>query len=313
MRVIEVTQFGGPDVLRAGTVPDLHPGPGQVLVEVTVVGVLSLDAALRRGEASEVFGVSPPYVPGAGAAGQVTEIGDGADPSWCGAWVVADLDGGGYAEQVLTSPERLVPVPPGVGLREAMALLHDGATALALAERAELARGERVLVQPAGGGLGTVLVQLAHAAGAVVTGAARGAEKLETVRALGADAVADYSEPGWVSRIGPVDVVFDGVGGDLGRAAAGLLAPGGRYCGYGAAGGAPLTGDDLPAGVAGSGMEQLREFAPDRRARAARMLDLAARGAVRTVVGKTFPLERAADAHRALEARASLGKTLLLV
>ncbi|MDQ0382106.1 zinc-binding dehydrogenase [Amycolatopsis thermophila] len=313
MRVIEAERFGGPEVLRVKTVPDPRPGPGQVVVEVKVAGVLSIDTVIRRGEAGDLFPVSPPYVPGAGAAGQVAELGDGVDRSWCGQWVLADVDGGGYAEQVLATPGQLIRVPPGVGLREAMALLHDGATALAVFERAGVRRGETVLVQPAGGGLGSLLVQLAHAAGARVTGAARGAEKLETVRALGADAVVDYSEPGWATRVGPVDVVFDGVGGGLGRAAAELVVPGGRYSNYGFAGGAPLRADEVKPGVTAYGLDQLHDYAPGRRDRARRMLGLAARGKVRTVIGQTFPLARAADAHRALEARAAKGKTLLVV
>ncbi|GHE85354.1 NADPH:quinone reductase [Amycolatopsis deserti] len=311
--MIEAERFGGPEVLRVKTVPDPHPGPGQVVVEVKVAGVLSIDTAIRRGEAGHLFPVTPPYVPGAGAAGQVTELGEGVDPSWCGQWVLADVDGG-YAEQVVATPAQLMRIPAGVGLREAMALLHDGATALAVFERVGVGRGERVLVQPAGGGLGSLLVQLAHAAGARVIGAARGAEKLETVRALGADAVVDYSEPGWTDRVGPVDVAFDGVGGDLGRAAAELVVPSGRYSNYGWAGGATVPAAEVAQrGVTAYGLEQLHDYAPGRRARAERMLRLAARGAVRTVIGQTFPLSRAADAHRALENRAAKGKTLLVV
>ncbi|OXM62840.1 MULTISPECIES: zinc-binding dehydrogenase [Amycolatopsis] len=313
MRVIEVERFGGPEVLRVKTVPDPHPGPGQVVIEVKVAGVLSIDTVIRRGEAGHLFPVTPPYVPGVGAAGQVTEIGEGVDPSWCGEWVLADVDGGGYAEQVVATPDQLIRIPAGVGLREAMALLHDGSTALAVFERVAVQRGERVLVQPAGGGLGSLLVQLAHAAGARVIGAARGAEKLETVRALGADAVVDYSEPGWASRVGPVDVAFDGVGGDLGRAAAELVVPGGRYSSYGWAGGAPVAVDEVKPDVTAYGLEQLHDYAPGRHDRAERMLRLAARGAVRTVIGQTFPLTHAADAHRALEDRAAKGKTLLLI
>ncbi|NIH80055.1 zinc-binding dehydrogenase [Amycolatopsis viridis] len=313
MRVIVVDRFGGPEVLRVKTVRDPHPGPGQVVVEVKVAGVLSLDTVIRRGEGGDRFPVSPPYVPGAGAAGQVTEIGAGVDPSWCGQWVLADVDGG-YAEQVLAAPDQLIRIPPGAGLREAMALLHDGTTALAVFERVQVHRGETVLVQPAGGGLGILLVQLAHGAGARVIGAARGAEKLEKVRGLGADVVIDYSEPGWTDQAGPVDVAFDGVGGELGRAAAGLVVPGGRYSNYGFAGGAPVPAAEVARrGVTAYGLEQLGEYAAGRRARAERVLRMAARGAVRPVVGQTFPLSRAADAHRALENRTATGKTLLVV
>lgn len=314
MLVIEAERFGGPEVLRVKRVPDPRPGPGQLVVEAKVTGVLSIDAVIRRGEAGQLFPVSPPYVPGAGAAGQVAEIGAGVDSEWCGAWVLADVDGGGYAEKVLATPDQLIRIPAGVGLREAMALLHDGATALAVFERVDVHPGETVLVQPAGGGLGSLLVQLAHHAGARVIGAARGAAKLETVRALGAEVVVDYSEPGWMSEAGPVDVAFDGVGGELGRAAAELVVAGGRYSNYGFAGGAPVPAAEVARrGVTAYGLDQLHDYAPQRRARAERMLELAARGTVRTLIGQTFPLSRAADAHRALESRAATGKTLLVI
>jgi NADPH2:quinone reductase len=128
----------------------------------------------------------------------------------------------------------MVAVPNGVDIDVATALLHAGATALGLAASIGIAADERVLVMGAAGGLGALLVQLALASGARIIGAARGEAKLAMIRDLGAEAV-DYSEPGWGKRVveltgntGP-DVVFDGVGGDLGREAFQVIAAGGRF------------------------------------------------------------------------------------
>ncbi len=245
MRVVQAMAFGGPEVLVSSEAPDPVAGPGQVVVGVSVAPVLFVDTQIRRGWGGEWFTVKPPYVPGFGVAGQVISVGQGVDPAWVGRHVVTNThDGGGYAERAVAPAEGLIPMPDGLGLREAAALLHDGTTALGLVEGARIRRGEWVLVVAAAGGLGILLVQLAHAAGARVVGAARGKRKLDLARELGADAVVDYSEPGWPERVreatggsGP-DVVFDGVGGEIGRAAFEVAARGGRFSAHGAPSGA---------------------------------------------------------------------------
>ncbi|MFI0356378.1 zinc-binding dehydrogenase [Actinomadura sp. 9N407] len=213
------------------------PGPGQVVVDVEVAGVLSIDTVVRSGQAAEIFPAQPPYVPGVGAAGQVSAVGEGADREWVGRRVLADVEDGGYAERVTTALENVIPIPDGVGTWEAMALLHDGAGALSVFDRVDVQPGMTVLVQPAAGGLGSGLVQLAAAAGARVIGAARGAHKLKVVKELGADLVVDYTMPGWIDQIAGVNVVFDGVGGDLGQAVFARVQRGGTYSNYGFAGG----------------------------------------------------------------------------
>lgn len=321
MRVVQVTRFGGPEVLVTSEAPDPVAGPGQVVVDVSVAPVLFVETQIRRGWGREYFAVKPPYVPGVGMAGQVISVGEGVDPGWVGRQVVATTTGG-YAEQTVIPAEGLIPVPDGLGLREAAALLHDGTTALGLAEGARIRPGEWVLVVAVGGGLGILLVQLAHAAGARVIGAARGKRKLDLARELGADAVVDYSEPDWPERVreatggaGP-DVVFDGVGGQIGRAAFEVTARGGRFSRHGAPSGAFAAIDPQEAkrhGVTVRGIEHV-QFAPaDAKRLAERALSEAAAGRIRPVIGQTFPLERAADAHAAIEARGVIGKTLLLI
>jgi NADPH2:quinone reductase len=307
MRAIEVRRFGGPEVLVPAAVAEPVPGAGQVLVKVAVAGVLFVETVIRRGLGGDYFPVKPPYVPGAGVAGLVISVGPGVDSDWIGRRVVTDTDNGGYAELAVAAVEALIPIPDGLGLNEASALLHDGSTALALFESVDIEPGERVLVQPAAGGLGTVLVQLAHAAGAHVVGAVRGAEKQALVLKLGADEVIGYGEPG------EFDVVFDGLGGEIGQAAFGTLRQGGRFSNYGTASGSPTVITENPYGVLVRGMEQLAGFGPGRRRRAEQVMHDAAAGRITPVIGQTYPLERAADAHAAIEARRFVGKSLLLV
>lgn len=293
---------------------DPAPGSGEVLINAAVSGIQSLDGYLRQGLWTDMFSIEPPYIPGLEAAGTVSAVGDGVDAGWVGRRVVASLQGSGYATRVVAPVGMITPVPDGLGLDQAMALLHDGATALALAEETPVRSGESVLVQPAAGGLGSVLVQLLVASGARVVGAARGDAKLALIRELGADRAVDYSQPGWLDRVGPVDVVFDGVSGDLGRAAFGAVRDGGRYSQYGDASGAQdsVTADEAVArGVRHRGMEQLGPFHADRSRRIEQVLKLAAEEQIRPIIGRTYPLDDVAEAHRAIEAREVLGKVLL--
>jgi NADPH2:quinone reductase len=300
MRVIEVGRFGGPEVLVPVDVDDPVAGPGQVVVDVAAAEVLFLDTVVRRGAGGPYFPVRPPYVPGTGVAGVTSD----------GRRVLAETDGGGYASRVVATPT--IDVPPGVDLRDAVALLHDGRTAYGLLETTPVRAGETVLVTAAGGGLGLLLVQLAVAAGARVIAAARGAAKLTAASVAGAAAVVDYTSPGWTDAVGPVDVVFDGAGGEYGRAAFEILAPGGRFSAHGAPGGfvAPDPAVVAARGVTVHGISQV-QFGPEAIRRLVG-LALANADRIRPVIGATFPLDKAADAHAAVENRAVIGKTLLI-
>jgi len=227
--------------------------------------------------------------------------------------VVASTGGsGGYAERAAVDAAALVPVPEGLALDVAVALLADGRTATMLVDAAGVRGGERVLVEAAAGGVGTLIVQLARAAGARVIGAAGGERKLALATSLGADAAIDYTEPGWERAAGPVDVVFDGVGGAIARAAFGLLGDGGRMVSYGLASGA--WSDVSEEEATARGVRRIGLSRPDpaaSRAFTARALAAAAEGRLRPVIGARFPLACAAEAHAAIEARATVGKTLL--
>ncbi|MGW4959181.1 zinc-binding dehydrogenase [Nonomuraea sp. NPDC004186] len=321
MRVVRVTGFGGPEVLVPGEAPDPVAGPGQVVVEVAVAGVTFVETQIRRGTDQWHARPELPYVPGGLVAGRVSSAGEGVDPAWAGRRVIAGTgETGGFAERAVAVAEDLFPVPDGLELPEAVALHSDGSTAQGLIEGAKVRPGEWVLVEAAAGGVGSLLVQLARTAGARVVGAARGSRKLDLIRELGAEAAVDYSEPGWTGRVleatggaGP-DVVFDGVGGEIGRAAFEVTARGGRFSVHGASSGEvtvvdPARREDVDV----IGIEQLFDFGPHLARWAEQMMAQAAAGLVRPVIGQTFPLERAADAHAAIEHRTALGKTLLLI
>jgi NADPH2:quinone reductase len=315
VRAVIADHPGPCDVLHPVTLPDPEPGPGQVRVAVDSAAITFIDTMIRAGSP-----VAPPasfpLVLGNGVAGAVDRIGPDVDPAWVGTRVVTTTGGsGGYANLAAARVDDLHRVPEPLGLAEAAALLADGRTAVGLHEAAKIAPGERVVVTAAGGGVGSLLVQLAKASGAQVAALAGSTEKLEHARGLGADTAVNYRDPGWAARL-PVgiDVVFDGVGGDTTTALFPLLRPGGRYLQHGAAGGrwgtinaaaaAQRSVTVIPLSAIGVAPEEL--FSLTERA-----LDLAARGAIRPTIGQTFRLEDAAAAHAAIEARATLGKTLL--
>ncbi|MER6200113.1 zinc-binding dehydrogenase [Streptomyces sp. NPDC001586] len=324
MRATQAIGFGGPEVLVPTEVPEPVAGPGQVLVAVAAVDTIFVETQVRGGWGREHFQVTAPYLPGGGIAGTVRATGEGVDPAWRGRRVVASLGiaGGGYAELAVAPAEGLAAVPDSVSFTDAAALVHDGVTAARLLETTALRPGEQVLILGASGGMGTVLVQLAKAAGARVVGVARGDRKTALVRELGADAVVDAARPGWVERAREAlggtgaDVVLDGVGGEVGLAAFSLVRAGGRFSAHGAPTGgfAPVPPADAAAnGVRLLGIADVQLTTPEHAALAAQALRAAAEGTLRPVIGATFPLDRAAAAHAAIESRELVGKTVITV
>jgi NADPH:quinone reductase len=322
MRAVTVTDFGSPDVLQIATQPDPEPGPGEVVVAVAAADVLWLETMIRSGAAPEGMRPQLPYVPGNGIAGRVVALGAGVDAAWADAEVVAHTGNqGGYADRALVPASGLSSVPAGVSASVAAALLHDGPTALALFDATGVAADDMVLVVGASGGLGVLLVQLGRARARQVVALARGEGKLERVRALGPDATIDAGRPDWVqaARValgdGGANVVFDNVGGELGEAAFDLVAAGGRLSAHGTPSGRFAHIDPAEAerrGVTVTGIERVQLDVAEMKAYTERALALAAAGQIEPVVGQTFPLEHAADAHAAIEDRSVFGKTLLI-
>jgi NADPH2:quinone reductase len=318
MRAIEVARFGGPEVLVPNDVADVSPGPGQVVVDVAVADTLWLETRVRSGNGAPFFPTELPYRPGVGVAGTVSTVGSGVAPQWIGRRVVARLghDGGGYATRALAAAETLVPIPDGVEAADAAAALHDGVTALALLDVVPIRAGDRVLVTAAAGGMGALLVQLARAEGATVVAAARGAAKLARLRGLGADQVVDYSAAGWTASVTPVDAVLDGAGGEYGRAAFGLVQPGGRFSAHGTPGGgfAVVDADEARTrDITVTGIQQLRMRPDTYRGYLSSAMAALAGKRFAPLIGQVFALDEAASAHRAIEGRTAIGKTVLAV
>jgi NADPH2:quinone reductase len=287
------------------------------LIEVAFANVTFVETQFRASGFGP-FEAELPMIPGNGVGGLVAGVGPGGDERLVGKRVVSGTGGsGGYAERVAVDAGGLVDVPDGVELDTAVALMADGRTATRLVRVAGVRTGDRVLVEAAAGGVGTLLVQLAAAAGATVVGAAGGDRKVGLARELGADVAVDYSEPDWPERVrqavGAVDVVFDGVGGPIGRSAFELLDWGGRMVSFGmASGGWSDIGDDAAAARGVTLVPMSRPSPEELRELTESALAEAAAGRLRPVVGQRFTLERAADAHAAIESRATVGKTLLV-
>ena len=315
MRAVVMREFGPPEVLQLAETAEPQAGPGQVVIDVKIANVTFVETQVRAGRPPHPAMLPAlPAILGNGVGGTVADVGAGAGRGLTGRRVVTSLSGtGGYAERAVAAAGQLVEVPAEVALR-------DGRTALALTGRARPGKGETVIVEAAGGGVGTLLVQLARNAGARVVALASDERKLRVARDLGADIAISYGDHDWPRQVrdaaGAADVVFDGVGGDIGLAAFGLLGSGGRFCAFGMAGGsfAPVTPElaqrrqvSMLQG-AGAGLSPGELTALVRSA-----LTEAAAGRIRPVIGQELPLARAADAHAAIEARATIGKTLLTV
>jgi len=322
--VISVGRFGGPEVLLPASAPDPVAAPGEVVIAASASDVMFVDTMIRSGRGVGFFPIRPPYVPGGGVVGEVISVGDGVDGGWLGRPVIAHTGGpgggGGYAERAAVSLDDTVAVPDGLDPLLAGAIVHDGPTALRVLRLADVRPGEQVLVLGAAGGMGILLVQLLRARGARVIGAARGSAKVNAVGAAGADLVIDYGQPGWTSLVldatggsGPA-VVLDGVGGQLGLDAYGIIADGGRFSAHGAPGGgfaAIDPGDARRRKVTVTGLGDLQVRPGERADLARQLLPEVVSGQIRPLVGQTFPLAEAARAHALIEARQAVAKTLL--
>jgi NADPH2:quinone reductase len=323
MKAVVVAAYGPPEVLVLREVEDPKPQAGQVVIGVAVAGINFVETMRRSGRMPGFGSESLPYIPGNEVGGRVIELGKGVDSALLGRLVVAQPGGtGGYAERVAVAAASLFPVPDKLDVREAVALLAQGRTALGVLRMARLAPGERVLIPAAGGGVGSLLVQLAHDAGAgTIIATARGQHKLDLARELGAHVAIDYGGRDWIERVRDatggqgVDVAFDAIGGELGRGAFDLLVPGGRLVVFGFSSGEPLAVPPEEAArrgveIIGFGGSRPLEF--DIPKLIADALQFAAAGRLKPVIGQSYPLASAAEAHRAIEARATIGKTLLI-
>ena len=309
MRTVRFHEHGGPAVLRVEQAPEPVAGAGQVLVRAEAIGANVIDTVIRSGTSPW-----PRPLPGAltgDVVGRVTAVGDGVTEYRVGDRV-AGLSEDAAADLVALDAGWLARVPEEADAAEATVLSMTAPLALGLLRAGRLAAGETVLVQSAAGGIGHLVVQLARELGAGrVIGTASTAAKRDFVRSLGAEA-ADYDKVE-----GPVDLVLDAVGGEVFDAGLELLGPGGRMVTYGAVGGKLPTVAALSLfalkWVTGFSMMAWRQGRP-KQARAD-MTDVAAfraDGRLRVAIAERVPLAEVVRAHEILDARANLGRVVLI-
>ncbi len=313
MRAIQMTEFGGPEVLRLAELPRPEPGAGEALIRVTRAGLNFADTHTRTN--SYVQKASLPLVPGGEVAGILEETGER---------VVALVGSGGYAEYAAAPRERIFAIPDGVDDGVALALILQGTTAWHLHRTAaRLAEGESVVVHSAAGGVGSIATQLARAFGAgrvLATASSEGKRSLALE--LGADQAIDSSPEGLTERLieanggRELDVVLDSSGGEVFEASYRALAPFGRIVVNGIATSEPntvRTGSLLRHSRAVVGFYLFHTLArPGMFGEAlADLFDRTARGELKTIVGQTYPLEQAPQAQIDLRARRTTGKLLL--
>ena len=326
MRAVVATRAGGPEVLQVTDVPDPAPRPDEVVVRVAAAGVNFIDTYRRSG----VYRMPYPHVVGAEGAGEVVEVGADVTTLAPGDRVAWSSAPGSYAELVAVKEADALVVPHGVDDATAAALPLQGLTAHYLvASTFPVAAGHDVLLHAGAGGVGLLATQLAAARGARVISTVGSPDKEHLARAAGAADVIRYRElsdlttelPALVRELTGgrgVHVVYDGVGRDTFDASLASLARRGTLVLFGGASGQVPPVDLQRLNAAGSlyvTRPTLGDYVATREElqwRATELFDAVRAGGLDVRVGATFPLADAADAHRALEGRATTGKVLLL-
>jgi len=320
MQAIRPRQTGGPEVLQLGEMPTPQPGAGEALVRVEAAGLNFIDVYHRTG----LYPLPLPLPIGLEGAGTVEQVGGSVSDLKVGARVAWASVSGSYATHVVAPAQRLVPVPDNVATDVAAALLLQGMTAHYLMKTVfPLRAGHVALVHAAAGGVGLLLTQMAKQAGAQVIATVSTEAKAALAKDAGADHVINYQVSefaGEVKRLTGgrgVDVVYDSVGKATFDGSLDALAVRGYLVLYGQSSGIVPSLD--PAKLAKGSYCLTRPSLPHYTATRAELLsrandlfELVGAGHLRVRIERTFPLAQAADAHRALEGRATTGKLLLI-
>jgi NADPH:quinone reductase len=318
MKYVEVSQFGGPEVLKMVDKDTPTAADGMLVVEVKAAGVNYADVAARQGSFPAI--AKAPFLPGFEVAGVVSEVGKGVKDFNVGDSVAAITSGGGYASHAVIPAAAAIPVPRGLDHFIATALLVQGLTAYLLLEQAQTKKDDVVLIAAAAGGVGSLAVQLAKARGATVIGLAS-ASKFDLVKSLGADHVFDYRQADWsakvsdVTRSQGVQVFLDSTG-DLASWVFPLLGPFGRWIIYG------VRRDQqnaLPAEAIWSMIEKnisisgfnLERHLQDVPRALGDLFKSAIDGNLKVEIIK-YPLADVSKVHSLLEQRKTTGKLLLI-
>lgn len=321
MKAIVISAPGGPEVLEYMTVDDPTPGPGQAVVEIAAAGLNYIDTYHRIA----LYPMNFPMTPGLEGSGTIVELADdvtgfsvGDRVAWTGAL-------GSYADAVAADASVLVPVPDGIEMETAAAIPLQGMTAHYLVRDTYALKPEsRCLIHAGAGGVGLLIIQMAKLIGAEVFTTVSSAEKAQLASAAGADHVIRYDEVNFADAIEeiagprPLDVVYDGVGKTTFDDGLRLLRPRGLMALFGAASG-PVPPLDLQVLAQNGSLFATRPTLFSYIAKREELLSRANEifgwinsGDLQVRIGQTWPLEQAADAHRALHARATTGKTLLI-
>ena len=313
---------GGADNLKVVDIPKPTPGPGDVVVKIAASGVNFIDVYFRTG----LYKMPLPVAIGSEAAGMVDAVGSDVTEVAPGDRVAYAMARGSYAEYAQVPAAQVVKVPDTVTLEQAAAVMLQGMTAHYLTRSTfPLKAGDTCLVHAAAGGAGALIVQMAKQLGARVFGTVSTPAKAEIARAAGADEVILYTEQDFAAEARRltggrgVDVVYDGVGKTTFDKSLDSLRVRGTMVLFGASSGAvpPFDPSQLnPKGSLFLTRPSLGHYIASREElvwRAGEVLGLVASGALTVRVDATYPLERAADAHRALEGRTTTGKLLISV
>ena len=319
MKAMQITEYGGPEVMKYVDLPDPSPGPDQAVVDVQAVGVNFTDIYSR-------MGVNPPGLPwvaGVEGAGVVREVGSGVTNVAVGDTVAYCSHPGSYAEQALVPAWRLIKMPEGLSARDGAAAMLQGMTAHYLCyDTYRVQAGDRVLVHSGAGGVGLLLIQMCKALGAYVYSTVSTEAKAELARGAGADQVILYTQTDFAAEIADatngegLHVVYDAVGKDTFDRSIACLAPRGYMVLYGQASG-PV--DAVDPRILGNGSKFLTrpglgDYTRDREEleqRAGAVLGWVKSGELNLRVEHLFPLSEAPEAHRQLAGRATTGKIIL--
>lgn len=321
MKAIRVHEFGNPEVLRYEDAGVPSPGRGEALVRIEAAGVNFIDVYHRTG----TYPGELPFTPGMEGAGVVEKVGEGVREVKVGDRVAYAMHKGSYAEYAVVPSRRLVPVPDGIDIRQAAAVMLQGMTAHYLTHTTyPLKPGDTALVHAAAGGVGLLLVQMAKRRGARVIGTVSTEEKEELAKEAGADEIIRYTQFDFeeeTKRLTDgrgVDVVYDSVGLATFEKGLNCLRPRGYMVIYGQSSGKVPPLDTQTLGSRGSlflTRPSLAHYSDDRGELLGRAHDLfewIAGGELDLRIDETFPLAKAADAHRYIQARRTRGKLLLI-
>lgn len=329
---LQITRFGGPEVLKLVETPSLKPGNGQVKIKVAAAGVNFADVVMRMGNYPEA--PKPPFVPGYEISGVVEETGPSVQGFKVGDRVVGACRFGGYTSGLILPERQIRKIPKRLSDIEAAAIPVNFMTAwLALHDMARVRKGDRVLVQSAAGGVGVAAVQIAALAGAEVVGLVGSEKKFQAVKSLGAKEVLTHAQ--WEalpeSESGGFQVILDSTGGKSLKRSFKSLARGGRVVNFGAS--SMISGEkrSLPQlfsflinmplytpirlmmenkGVFGLNMLPLFED-PLLTQALDQVIQHFDEGKLQVLIGKTFPLAQGGEAHSYLQGRSNIGKIIL--